>query len=204
MVMYLLGRDTCVPISWMCKKQGCQSHSSTEAEVISLDTGLRMEGLSALAFWDEVITVFYPDTPKNNLPKQLNAQMIDGPLIFPQPPVSDDVDYNILQMVDWVPPNLPPHPGFARLVILEDNDAVIKLILKGRSLALRHIARVHRIDLDWLIARVREDPGIDIKFFGTKYQIAHILTKAIYTSEQWYVFSTLHKWGNHSRKRQRK
>ena len=37
-----------VPIRWMCKKQTSVSHSSTEAEIISLDAGLRMDGISAL------------------------------------------------------------------------------------------------------------------------------------------------------------
>ena len=32
------------PISWMCKKQTSVSHSSTESEIISLDTGLRLDG----------------------------------------------------------------------------------------------------------------------------------------------------------------
>ena len=35
-----LGSYTFVPISWMCKKQTSVSHSSTESEIISLDTGL--------------------------------------------------------------------------------------------------------------------------------------------------------------------
>ena len=35
---------TFVPKSWMCKKQTSVSHSSTEAEIISLDAGLRMDG----------------------------------------------------------------------------------------------------------------------------------------------------------------
>ena len=34
------------------------SHSSTEAEVISLDTGLRMEGVPALTLLQTVIDVF--------------------------------------------------------------------------------------------------------------------------------------------------
>ena len=38
----------CVPISWACEKQIAMSHSSTDAEVRSLDTGQRMEGLLAL------------------------------------------------------------------------------------------------------------------------------------------------------------
>ena len=33
---------TFVPVNWMCKKQTSISHSSTEPEIISLDTGLRM------------------------------------------------------------------------------------------------------------------------------------------------------------------
>ena len=42
------GSHTFVPISWMCKKQTAVSHSSTESEIISLDTGLRLDGLPAL------------------------------------------------------------------------------------------------------------------------------------------------------------
>ena len=37
----VFGSHTFVPISWMCKKQTAVSHSSTESEIISLDTGLR-------------------------------------------------------------------------------------------------------------------------------------------------------------------
>ena len=33
---------------WICKKQTSVSHSSTEAEIISLDAGLRMDGIPAL------------------------------------------------------------------------------------------------------------------------------------------------------------
>ena len=36
----------------MCKKQNAVSHSSTESEIISLDTGLRLDGLPALELWD--------------------------------------------------------------------------------------------------------------------------------------------------------
>ena len=49
---------TFVPISWMCKKQTSVSHSSTESEIISLDTGLRLDGLHALELWDLIVSVF--------------------------------------------------------------------------------------------------------------------------------------------------
>ena len=52
-----LESHTFVPISWMCKKQTSVSHSSTESEIISLDTGLRLDGLPALELWDLIVSV---------------------------------------------------------------------------------------------------------------------------------------------------
>ena len=54
----IFGSHTFVPISWMCKKQTAVSHSSTESEIISLDTGLRLDGLPALELWDLIVSVF--------------------------------------------------------------------------------------------------------------------------------------------------
>ena len=42
----------------MGKKQTAVSHSSTESEIISLDTGLRLDGLPALELWDLIVSVF--------------------------------------------------------------------------------------------------------------------------------------------------
>ena len=42
----------------MCKKQPAVSHSSTESEIISLNTGLRLDGLLALELWDLNVSVF--------------------------------------------------------------------------------------------------------------------------------------------------
>ena len=41
----------------MCKKQTSVSHSSTESEIISLDAGLRLDGLPALELWDLIVSV---------------------------------------------------------------------------------------------------------------------------------------------------
>ena len=54
----VLGSHTFVPISWMCKKQTAVSRSSTESEIISLDTGLRLDGLPAPELWDLIVSVF--------------------------------------------------------------------------------------------------------------------------------------------------
>ena len=53
----IFGSHTFVPISWMCKKQAAVSHSSTESEIISLDTGLRLDGLLALELRDLIVSV---------------------------------------------------------------------------------------------------------------------------------------------------
>ena len=65
-LLCIFGSRTFVPISWVCKKQTSVSHSSTEAEIISLDAGLRMNGLPALDLWDLVKDVFFSS------PNQLN------------------------------------------------------------------------------------------------------------------------------------
>ena len=65
----------------------------------------------------------------------------------------------------------------ALLYIFEDNEAVIKMILKGRSPTMRHVSRTHRVALDWLFDIINLDPKIQIKYIDTKNRLADILTK---------------------------
>ena len=60
---------------------------------------------------------------------------------------------------------------------------------------MRHVPRTHRVDLDWLFERVREDPGISIRYVNTKMQIADILTKGSFTAAQWEVLCRLAQIG---------
>ena len=53
----VFGSHPFVPISLMCKKQTSVSHSSTESEIISLDAGLRLDGIPALDSWDLIVAV---------------------------------------------------------------------------------------------------------------------------------------------------
>ena len=66
----IFGSHTFVPISWMCKKQTSVSNSSTEAEIISLGAGLRMDGIHALDLWDLVIEVFHSVPNRTDGPKR--------------------------------------------------------------------------------------------------------------------------------------
>ena len=61
----------------MCKKQTSVSHSSTESEIISLDAGLRMDGIPALDLWDLVVEVLHsssnqPKKSKENVRELIN------------------------------------------------------------------------------------------------------------------------------------
>ena len=67
---------TFVPISTMCKKQTSFSHSSTESEIISLDAGLRLDGISALDLWHLIVTVPNGNT---NQSKQVQGDLCTNP-----------------------------------------------------------------------------------------------------------------------------
>ena len=43
------------------------------------------------------------------------------------------------------------------LHIFEDNAAVIKMIVKGRSPTIMHVSRTLRVALDWLFDRINLD-----------------------------------------------
>ena len=70
-LLCILGSHAFVPIS---KTQTSVAHSSTEAEVISLDAGLRMDCLPALDLWNLVTEVFHSSQNQSNKTKGLSAQ----------------------------------------------------------------------------------------------------------------------------------
>ena len=90
-----------------------------------------------------------------------------------------------LNNVDCVPSNAKSSLFGAMLYIFEDNEAVIKMIMKGSSPTMRHVSRTHRIALDWLFDRTNLDPKIQIRCVDTKHQLADILTKGNSTRNEW-------------------
>ena len=92
---------------------------------------------------------------------------------------------NVLNNTDSVPSNVPFSHQEAVLYVFEDNEAVIKMIIKGRSPTMRHVSRTHRFALDWLFDRINLDPKIQIKYIDTKNQLADILTKGNFTHDEW-------------------
>ena len=88
----------------------------------------------------------------------------------------------MLQNIDAVPSNVQSSHQEALLYVFEDNEAVIKMIKKG---TMRHVARTHRVALDWLFDRINLDSKIQIKYIDTKNQLADILTKGNFTRDEW-------------------
>ena len=87
--------------------------------------------------------------------------------------------------VDFISSNVHSSRKEALLYVFEDNEAVIKMFKKGRSLTRRHVSRAHRVALDWLFDRTSLDPKIQIKYIDTKNSLADILTKGIFTRDEW-------------------
>ena len=130
------------------------SHSSTECEVISLDVGLRMDGIPALDLMDLVTEELHSSSqqPKStscvinivrNIPTKERRSSPPGRKILDEP------------KVDYVTPS----------VIFE---AVIKMIIKGRSPTMRHLSRTHQI-----------------KYVDAKNQLADIPNKGSFTRDEW-------------------
>ena len=59
-----------------------------------------------------------------------------------------------LTNIDHVPSSVTHSGPNAILHPSENNEAVIKMIIKGRSPAMRHVSRTHRVALDWLFDRI--------------------------------------------------
>ena len=92
---------------------------------------------------------------------------------------------DFLYNVDFISSNVHSSRQEALLKIFEDYEAVIKMIIKGRSPTVRHVSRTRRVSLDWLFDRINLDPKIQIKYIDTKNQLADILTKGNFTRDEW-------------------
>ena len=96
-----------------------------------------------------------------------------------------------MEDIDSVPSNVQSSRQEALLYVFEGNEAVIKMIIKGRSPTMRHVSMTHRVALDWLFDRINLDSKIQIKYIDTKNQLADILTKASFTRDEWNHLSCL-------------
>ena len=171
----------------MCKKQTSVSHRSTESEIISLDAGLRLDGIPALDLWDLIVAVLGNTNQSNKARRDLcpNQREVRSTPHTIQKRKQSRGMINDLDNVEFIHSNVNSSHQEASLCVFEDNEAVIKMIVNGRSPTLRHVSRTHRVALDWLFDRINLDPKIQIKYTDTKNQLADILTKGNFTRDEW-------------------
>ena len=133
--------------------------------------------LPALELWDLIVSVLgnvsrvsdRAGQPDNDVHKHHKSQK----------------KINVMENIDSVPSNVQSSRQEALLYVFEDNEAVIKMIIKGRSPTMRHVSRTHRVALDWLFDRINLDSKIQIKYIDTKNLLADILTKENFTRDEW-------------------
>ena len=198
----IVGPRAFMPICALSKKQTCVSHSSTESEIIAAEYGVRIEGLQILTCWEHVVQLFskHRETlgwmrKQNTASEGSTGVPVGG--ITPKSSSSSNSKYPETQ-IDPLRLN-PEDPRFnplyyynetkklfprVNLIIAEDNEAVIKIIAKARSTALRHLPRTHRIDVEWLF-EVCSAPEVTMRYVNTKFQLADIMTKGMTKGDLW-------------------
>ena len=86
----------------MCKKKTSVLYSSTESEIISLDAGLRLDGILALDLRDLIVSVLGHtiQTPDRSGQPVVNCDKDHGPNKRSQGMI------NVLNNIDYVPSNV--------------------------------------------------------------------------------------------------
>ena len=151
-IHYIFGSPTFVPINWMVNMQTAVSHSVTESQVISLDTGLLMDDTPALDLWDLVVGVVHSSVRGNSLRSNDSVQdhvrhvtcHKESKGRMNQERLSSEG--LCLEEIDYVLPDVSPVKS---LYCTSLRTMKLKLIIKRRSPTMRHASHTHRAELEW-------------------------------------------------------
>ena len=146
-----------------------------------------LDGIPALDLWDLIVAVLGNTNQSHKErgdPFMNKREVRSTPHTIQKRKQSQGV-INDLDNVDFIPLNVNSSHQEAVLYVFEDNEAVIKMIIKGRSPTMKHVSSTYRVALDWLFDRIILDPKIQIKYIDTKNQLADILTKRNFTRDEW-------------------
>ena len=144
-------------------------HLFQYSEIISLDASLRREGLSALQWLDGFSETFSRSGFKGNFTRPSGKRHS----------VSDSIDHLSPDMVNQIPSNIPERAFPARVYIFEDNEIVMRIIIRGRG--PNYVSRIHRVDWTWLFERSNLDRLISIRKMCTAEQLADMWTKGAFS-----------------------
>ena len=110
---------------------------------------MRLDGIPALDLWDLIVSVLGDTTQTPERP---------GRPVIKDKSQKSQGKTNVLNNIDCVPSNVQDSHQEALLYVFEDNEAVIKMIIKGRSPITRHVSRTRRVAFDWLFDQINLDP----------------------------------------------
>jgi hypothetical protein len=83
--------------------------------------------------------------------------------------------------------------GAVRFTMWDDSEGAIKIIANGKSVALRHLSRTHRVSVAWLHEQLSPSrvppPLISLRHVGTAEQRADIFTKPFTDAVKWTLAS---------------
>ena len=100
-----------------------------------------MDGIPALTLWDLVIEIFLSAPSKIKQPKE---KLRGGPLQATKPNMHNLIQCKHTNVVptniDYISSKTINSGAGAMLYVFEDNEAVIKMIIKGRSPTIRHVS----------------------------------------------------------------
>ena len=144
-----------------------------------------MDGIPVLDLWDLAVEVFHSSPNQfNNTKDQVRGNSsrntTSNKHTQDQTKVPTKHDNFDLGNVGHVSSKAKSSRFGAMLDIFEDNEAVIKMIIKGRSPTMRHVN-----PLEWLFDRIDLDSKVQIKCVDTQHQLADILTKVNFTRDEW-------------------
>ena len=131
-----------------------------------MDAGLRMDGVPALDLWDIVIEVLRSANntgqPKHNSIQETGATLHSK---TKTQHVKRRQKSKQLNDVDYVPTNTHSSQGESQLYIFEDNEAVIIMIIKGRSPTTRHAKELLLMGCSTGCCRTRMPANSDSEIF---------------------------------------
>ena len=122
-----------------------------------------MDGIPALDLWAPNQTNKTKDgrEPRGNLSANTQPNMRKQ---IPTTHTKLDLTNN-----DHVPSSGTHSGSNGVLYVFEDNEALIKMMIIGRSPTMRHVSRIHGVALDWLFDRINLDCKIQIRYIHTKH-----------------------------------
>ena len=142
-----------------------------------LDTVFRLDGLLALELWDLIGSVVGSVSHVSDRSGQLDNDV--------DKQYKSQKKIDVVENIESALSNVRSARQEAVLYVFDDNETVIKIIIKGRSPTMRHVFRTHRVALDWLLDRMNLDSKIQIKYIDTKNKLADILTEGNFTRDEW-------------------